>query len=69
MEPSKTKLVEFGRFAERHAGKRGGRKRPETIYFLGLTLYCMRNRKGNFKVGMRDQRSPASGEAFCRCRN
>jgi RNA-directed DNA polymerase len=49
-------LVEFGRFAQRHAGKRG-RKRPETIYFLGLTLYCTRNLKGNFKVGMRTEKS------------
>jgi hypothetical protein len=38
LEPTKTKLVEFGRFAQKHAGKRG-RNRPETIYFLGLTLY------------------------------
>jgi hypothetical protein len=36
LESSKTKLVEFGRFAQRHASKRG-RKRPETIYFLGFT--------------------------------
>src|SRR5215831_12733709 len=56
LEPTKTKLVEFGRFAQRHAGKRG-RKRPETIYFLGLTLYCTQNRKGNFKVGMRTEKS------------
>jgi hypothetical protein len=56
LEPSKTKLVEFGRFAQRHAGK-WGRNRPETIYFLGLTLYCTRNRKGNFKVGMRTEKS------------
>lgn len=28
LEPTKTKLVEFGRFAQRHAGKRG-RNRPE----------------------------------------
>src|SRR5271166_757957 len=56
LEPSKTKLVEFGRFAQRHAGKHG-RSRPETIYFLGLTLYCTRNRKGNFKVGMRTEKS------------
>jgi hypothetical protein len=27
LQPNKTKLVEFGRFAQRHAGKRG-RKRP-----------------------------------------
>lgn len=44
LEPAKTKLVEFGRYAQRHAGKRG-RKRPETIYFLGFTLYCTRNRE------------------------
>lgn len=56
LEPTKTKLVEFGRFAQRHASKRG-RGRPETIYFLGLTLYCTRNRKGNFKVGMRTEKS------------
>jgi hypothetical protein len=56
LEPSKTKLVEVGRFAQRHAAKRG-RKRPETIYFLGFTLYCTRNLKGNFKVGMRTEKS------------
>jgi RNA-directed DNA polymerase len=56
LEPTKTKLVEFGRFAQRHASKHG-RNRPETIYFLGFTLYCTRNRKGNFKVGMRTEKS------------
>jgi len=56
LEPTKTKLVEFGRFAHQYASKRG-RKRPETIYFLGMTLYCTRNRKGNFKVGMRTEKS------------
>jgi hypothetical protein len=35
LEPTKTKLVEFGRFAYRHASKRG-RRRPETIYFPGF---------------------------------
>jgi group II intron reverse transcriptase/maturase len=56
LEPTKTKLVEFGRYAQRHAAKRG-RKRPETIYFLGFTLYCTRNRKGNFRIGMRTEKS------------
>ena len=56
LEPTKTKLVEFGRFAQRHAGNHG-RNRPETIYFLGLTLYCTRNQKGNFRVGMRTEKS------------
>src|SRR6266699_4493499 len=56
LEPIKTKLVEFGRFAQRHAAKHG-RKRPETIYFLGFTLYCTRNLKGNFRIGMRTEKS------------
>jgi RNA-directed DNA polymerase len=56
LEPSKTKLVEFGRYAQRHASKRG-RKRPETIYFLGFTLYCTLNQKSNFRVGLRTEKS------------
>ena len=56
MESTKTKLVEFGRYAQRHAGQRG-RRRPETIYFLGFTLYCTRNQKGNFRVGWRTEKS------------
>ena len=56
LEPSKTKLVEFGRYAQKYAGKRG-RKRPETIYFLGFNLYCTRNQKGNFKVGFCTEKS------------
>jgi hypothetical protein len=56
LEPKKTKLVEFGRFAHRHASKRG-RKRPETIYFLGFTLYCTHNQKGNFRIGMLTEKS------------
>ena len=56
LEPNKTKLVEFGRFAQRHASKRG-RRRPETIYFLGFTLYCTQNRSSNFKVGVRTEKS------------
>jgi RNA-directed DNA polymerase len=56
LEPSKTQLVEFGRYAQRHAPQHG-RKRPETIYFLGFTLYCTLNRKGNFRVGLRTEKS------------
>ncbi|WP_331375759.1 reverse transcriptase domain-containing protein [Sinorhizobium chiapasense] len=54
LEPTKTNLVEFGRFTQRRAGKRG-RRRPETIYFLGLTLCCVT--ESNFKVGMRTENS------------
>lgn len=49
LEPTKTKLVEFGRFAHKWAKQRG--KKMETVYFLGFTHYCDRNRKGNFQVG------------------
>ena len=56
LEPTKTKLVDFGRFAQRHASKHG-RKRPETIYFLGFTLSCARNLQGNFKVGTHTEKS------------
>ncbi|MER9424433.1 reverse transcriptase domain-containing protein [Mesorhizobium sp. M0317] len=31
LEPTKTKLVEFGRFAQRHAGKRDAPCSPELI--------------------------------------
>ncbi len=37
LEPTKTQLVEFGRFAAKYASKRG-RQRPETIYFLGFSV-------------------------------
>jgi group II intron reverse transcriptase/maturase len=56
LEPAKTKLVEFGRFAQQHASKKG-RRRPETIAFLGFTLYCTQNQKGNFKVGLGTEKS------------
>ena len=53
--PPMDRLVAFGRFAERDAKRYG--KRRETFTFLGLTLYCTRNRTGNFKVGMRTEKS------------
>jgi RNA-directed DNA polymerase len=42
LEPTKTKR---------------GRKRPETIYFLGFTLYCTRNQKDNFRIAMLTEKS------------
>jgi hypothetical protein len=51
IEPGKTKLIEFGRFAERDAQKRGGK--PETFDFLGFTHYCGKTRNGYFKVKRR----------------
>ncbi len=65
-EPEKTKLVEFGRFAQKYAEKRG-RKRPETLKFLGFTFYCTHNLKGKFKVGLRTEntRVHRSMQRFC----
>jgi group II intron reverse transcriptase/maturase len=48
LEPSKTRLLEFGRFAEESARRRG--QRPETFDFLGFTHYCGHTRDGRFKV-------------------
>lgn len=44
VEPTKTKVVEFGKWAERNARARG--EKPETIDFLGFTHYCGRTRDG-----------------------
>lgn len=55
LEPKKTRLVEFGRFAQRDAKKRD--RKVETIYFLGFTHYCTRNLKGNFMVGRKTEKT------------
>jgi hypothetical protein len=55
LEPNKTRLVEFGRFASKHALQKG--RKLETIYFLGFTHYCTKNRKGNFMVGRKTEKT------------
>jgi len=42
----KTRLIEFGRFAEANRAERGEWK-PETFDFLGFTHICSRTQKGN----------------------
>lgn len=49
IEENKTRLIEFGRFAERDRRKRGEGK-PETFDFLGFTHYCSRAKGGWFRV-------------------
>jgi RNA-directed DNA polymerase len=44
IEPTKTKVVEFGKWAERNARARG--EKPGTFDFLGFTHYCSRTRDG-----------------------
>ncbi len=48
----KTKLLRFGRFAQRDA-KRHGEGTPGTFDFLGFTHYCGRSRAGKFKLKRR----------------
>jgi len=55
LEPTKTRLVKFGRFSNN--GSAQGRQDQETLYFLGFTLYCGTTSKGGFKVGMRTEKS------------
>jgi group II intron reverse transcriptase/maturase len=45
----KTRLIEFGRFAEKNRERKGLGK-PETFDFLGFTHICGRTRKGKFIV-------------------
>jgi group II intron reverse transcriptase/maturase len=49
LHPDKTRLVEFGRFAERDR-KRRGEDKPETFAFLGFTHISGKNRKGIYTV-------------------
>jgi len=49
LHPEKTRLIEFGRFADEHRKERGDGK-PETFDFLGFTHICARTRAGRFRV-------------------
>jgi RNA-directed DNA polymerase len=49
LHPDKTRLIEFGRHADRHRRGRGDGK-PETFTFLGFTHSCGKTRKGRFTV-------------------
>ena len=49
LHPDKTRLIEFGRFADRDRHLRGGGK-PETFNFLGFTHSCAKTRAGKFTV-------------------
>lgn len=49
LHPEKTRLIEFGRFADEDRRK-GGRGKPETFNFLGFTHICGKTRSGKFTV-------------------
>jgi hypothetical protein len=61
IHPEKTRLLEFGRYAEENAKRQG--KKAATFDFLGFTYVCARSRKGKFKhqlliLNRSRQRSP-----------
>jgi RNA-directed DNA polymerase len=49
LHADKTRIVEFGRYAEQNRRNRGGGK-PETFNFLGFTHSCGKTRTGHFTV-------------------
>ena len=58
----KTKILEFGRFAERNRKARGEGK-PETFNFLGFTFYCSEDsRKQFFRLKVKTDRKKATSK-------
>ncbi|UGY00841.1 reverse transcriptase domain-containing protein [Bradyrhizobium quebecense] len=55
LHEDKTRLIEFGRFAEENRRRRG-RARPEVFDFLGFTHYCGETRDGRFLLCQKTQR-------------
>jgi group II intron reverse transcriptase/maturase len=49
LHPEKTRLFEFGAFADRNRQRKGEGK-PETFNFLGFTHICAKKRNGRFTV-------------------
>ena len=55
LEKEKSRLIEFGRFAESNRVRRGEGK-PETFNFLGFTHYCSTSKNGKFRVKRKTSR-------------
>src|SRR3954465_2639115 len=55
LHPGKTRLIEFGRFAERNRKARGLGK-PETFNFLGFTFISSKSRRGHFLIKRKTRR-------------
>jgi group II intron reverse transcriptase/maturase len=49
LHPDKTRLMEFGRYADERRRRRG-RGKPETFVFLGLRHICSKDRQGRFQL-------------------
>jgi RNA-directed DNA polymerase len=57
----KTKIISFGKFAEKDA-KQKGKSKPETFDFLGFTHYCGRSKKGYFRVKRKSSSKKVKGK-------
>ena len=55
LHPDKTRLIEFGRYAEERRAKRGNGP-PETFDFLGFTHISGKTRRGDFTIHRRTSR-------------
>jgi hypothetical protein len=49
LHPEKRRLIEFGRYAAKNAGKQR-KKKPATFNFLGFVHICAHSRQGKFTV-------------------
>lgn len=54
MEEEKSRLIEFGRYAQERAEKRG--EKAATFDFLGFTHYCSKSRNDKFRVKRKTSR-------------
>ena len=57
----KTKIIPFGKFAEKDAKQKGNRK-PATFDFLGFTHYCGKSKHGKFRVKRKSSRKKVQGK-------
>lgn len=57
----KTKIIPFGRFAEKDAKQTGNRK-PATFDFLGFTHFCGKSKQGYFRVKRKTSRKKLQGK-------
>jgi group II intron reverse transcriptase/maturase len=55
LHPEKTRLIEFGRYAEERRAKRG-EGQPATFDFLGFTHICGKTRRGAFAIHRKTSR-------------
>lgn len=62
LHPHKTRIIEFGRFAERNR-KAQRRGKPETFAFLGFTHICGTSRSGGYLILRPHYSTAAAGQA------